>query len=327
MSWLFHLSEQAASGEAGLILEMADYALTRGMHCGHVNHIGRYRKHCVGSLGKALADAVEGAGETGGTDSIVAAAEAMKTAGVPLSVAGSPDWTDNGGAILGRAADNFNGPAVSVLATLGADLGIPFSARGVPHEVALGSGSNLDKGLALLQHFIGGLEVAGKLSSYDSWNDVSNVGSGAVTGAPLQIMSAIGLQSNVSAQLAMLDEMHALFYEQGARCPSGSGRFCGVPTEDASASDVSGVGAVLTITARAHSGFHSEVAGSTVLASLAGDGWTLAVDASASPEEAVLSRVRAQELGDGDAIFTLTLTSAAGADSRFVRVSAGLGCG
>ena len=325
MSWLFHLSEQASSSDAGLILEMADYALTRGMHCGHVSHIGRYRKHCVGSLGKALADAVESAGETGGTGPIVAAAEAMIAAGVPLSVAGNPDWSDNGGVILGRAADNFNGPAVSVLVTLGADLGIPFSARGVPHEAALGSGSNLAKGLPLLRHFIGGLEVAGKLSSYDSWNAVSDVGSvAALNGTPLQIMSGVGLQTNAPGLLAMLDEMHALFYEQGARCPSGSGRFCGVPTEDASASDVSGTGSVLTITSRAHSGFASGVAGASVLASLGGSGWTLTIAAGTLPEEAVLSRVRGQELGDGDAIFTLTLTSAAGAASRFVRVSAEL---
>ena len=308
-SWLLKLSGDAAPSEASLLLDMADYALTRGMHCGHISNNNRYRTYCAGRLGAALATAVDDARESGGTATILAAGEAMVAAGVPLHVAGDTDW----GRVVGRAAFRRNGPAVSILVTLGADAEVPDGVRGAAHQVARASDNYPESALSLLQYFIGGLEVAGKLSNYGSWSSNSDIGT------PLHILNSYA--SAEEGHREFIREIHSALYEQGSRCSTTTG-YCGVPTEDVGAEDVSGTGAVLTITARVYSGFESGAAGATVLASLGGSGWTLAVDASAEPDEAVLSRTRAQELGDMDAIFTLTLTSAAGADSRYVRVSA-----
>ena len=308
-SWLLKLSGDAAPSEASLLLDMADYALTRGMHCGHISNNNRYRTYCAGRLGAALATAVDDARESGGTATILAAGEAMVAAGVPLHVAGDTDW----GRVVGRAAFRRNGPAVSILVTLGADAEVPDGVRGAAHQVARASDNYPESALSLLQYFIGGLEVAGKLSNYGSWSSNSDIGT------PLHILNSYA--SAEEGHREFIREIHSALYEQGSRCSTTTG-YCGVPTEDVGAEDVSGTGAVLTITARVYSGFESGAAGATVLASLGGSGWTLAVDAGAEPDEAVLSRARAQELGDMDAIFTLTLTSAAGADSRYVRVSA-----
>ena len=197
-----------------LLQEMADYALTRGMHCGHIskaNASSRYGKYCAGTLGAAMAAVVNASGGAM-TVSIVAAAVSLTEAGFPLLAAGDPVW----GGIVERAAFNGNAAAVSILVTFGGDAEVPAGVRGVPHQAARTSQWNPAGALNVLRHFIGGLSVAGKLSSYGSWSRNSDLG------APLEMMNTYSTSQNETHQ-AQYAEMHSLLYEQGFALRFGHG--------------------------------------------------------------------------------------------------------
>ena len=310
---LLGFSEDREPPESDPILqEMADYALTRGMHCGHIGKnepAKRYGKYCAGTLGAAMAAAVN-AGGSGGTVSIVAAAISLTEAGVSLLVAGDPTW----GGIVQRAAFNGNAAAVSILITFGADAEVPDDVRGAPHQAARTSAWNPTGALNVLRHLIGGLSVAGKLSAYGSWNKSSDLG------RPLEIMNDYSSLTDEASQ-RRYDEMHSLFYDYGSRCPAAGGGYCQVPAQTITLTART-TGTVAAVS-RAPLGFRSLPA--TVLASLSVNGWSATVHSDVSPHRFVVSRTRVQpvEGGDAAAVFTLTMTSAAtsDADSRYVMIS------
>ena len=314
---LLELSEINEPAESDPILqEMADYALTRGMHCGHIskaNESARYGKYCAGTLGAAMA-AVVNASDGAMTASIVAAAVSLTEAGFPLLAAGDPVW----GGIVERAAFKGNAAAVSILVTFGGDAEVPAGVRGVPHQAARTSQWNPEGALNVLRHFIGGLSVAGKLSSYGSWSRNSDLG------APLEIMNAYSTRTDAEA-LGYYAEMHSLLYEQGSRCDSDTAKYCEIPADDFVKSDIDSAGAVFTMTARANAGFHSPPVPESVRDNLERNGWTYLLNAGAAPAELTLFRIYAPTNADEPVLsLTITLTSSAGAAVRHLRALATL---
>ena len=299
-----------------LLQEMADYALTRGMHCGHIskaNASARYGKYCAGTLGAAMAAVVNASGGAM-TASIVAAAVSLTEAGFPLLAAGDPVW----GGIVERAAFNGNAAAVSILVTFGGDAEVPAGVRGVPHQAARTSQWNPAGALNVLRHFIGGLSVAGKLSSYGSWSRNSDLG------APLEMMNTYSTSTNETHQ-AQYAEMHSLLYEQGSRCDSDTAKYCAIPADDFVKSDIDSAGAVFTMTARANAGFHSPPVPESVRDNLERNGWTYLLNAGAAPAELTLFRIYAPTNADEPVLsLTITLTSSAGAAVRHLRALATL---
>ena len=316
--FLLGLSEDREPAESDpLLQEMADYALTRGMHCGHIskaNASARYGKYCAGTRGAAMAAVVQASGGAG-TVSIVAAAVSLTDAGFPLLAAGDPTW----GGIVERAAFNGNAAAVSILITFGGDAEVPDQVRGVPHQAARSSQWNPAGALNVLRHFIGGLSVAGKLSSYGSWSRNSDLG------APLEIMNAYSTSTNETHQ-AQYAEMHSLLYEQGSRCDSDATKYCAIPTDNYfGASEIGSAGAVFTMTARANAGFHSPPVPESVRDNLERNGWTYLLNAGAAPAELTLFRIYAPTNADEPVLsLTITLTSSAGTAVRHLRALATL---
>ena len=299
-----------------ILLEMADYALTRGMHCGHhrkEDEAKRYAKYCVGTLGAALAAMIDGIDANTPADAIRTAAQTLADAGVALLVAGDPAWGGSG--VVERAAIRWNGPAVSVLITFGGDAETQGTqVRTVPHWVARNSDNNPAAQLEILRHFIGGLSVAGKLSGYGSWNREAQG-----VGRPLQTLNRYA--NSDDAHREDLLEIHSLMYERGSRCPAAGAGYCQVPAQTITLTART-TGPVLAVS-RAPLGFRSLPA--TVLASLSANGWAATVHSDVSPHRFVVSRTRVQPAGGGDAaaVFALTMTNAAAtsADSRIVMIS------
>ena len=233
------------------MLLMANYYLARGGFCvGDINY--RYRPPCVGSFGITLKDYANQTGGSPPDDDVRVAAQAAVDAGIPPDVLG----VNGGGELVGLAAHRNNAGVVSILITFGFD---PSGRGGTSgrvdwtalHHAAIEAEDNAPGGLSLLRHFIGGLQGAALLESFSDWNPDSN------QGRPLDI-----LQSGASANTLNLDaklEMHSLLYELGATCASDTDDYCGVPAEDLSASEVSGLGGVFTITARMFSDFAGDI--------------------------------------------------------------------
>ena len=315
---LLGFSEDNEPPESDPILrEMADYALTRGMHCGHhkkEDEAKRYAKYCVGTLGAALAAMIDGIDANTPAAAIRTAAQTLADAGVALLVAGDPAWGGSG--VVERAAIRWNGPAVSVLITFGGDAETQGTqVRTVPHWVARNSASDPSAQLEILRHFIGGLEASGKLSGYGSWNREAQG-----VGRPLQTLNQfLTVAAHREAHKEDLLEIHSLMYERGSRCPAPGGGYCQVPAQTITLTART-TGTVAAVS-RAPLGFRPLL--STVLSSLSVNGWSATVMADVSPPEFVVSRARVQPVrgGDAAAVFTLTMTSAAGADSRFVALS------
>ena len=304
-----------------ILLQMADYMLGRGMHCGHeTTNAARYAKYCVGKLGKALADLVntdDGVTLYSGEE-VRGAAQAMVDAGISLAVAGVPDR----GHLVGVAAFTGQGHALSVLLTFGMDPdGRAVANRNALAHVGRAAGNssrNPIRALRVLQSFVGGLEAAGKLTgagAYDGWN-ATNIGFSSTR--PLDNFQ--NYASNNEGFDAEKDAAHELFYENGARCASpGTKKYCQIPTQEITKS-TRGVGPVLVL-ALARLGFRS--LSSSVSTNLTMNGWTVTVDTGTSPHQFILSRYRAHETGDAAAIFTVTMTSGhtANPDARVVAVS------
>ena len=315
---LLGFSEDNEPPESDPILrEMADYALTRGMHCGHhkkEDEAKRYAKYCVGTLGAALAAMIDGIDANTPAAAIRTAAQTLADAGVALLVAGDPAWGGSG--VVERAAIRWNGPAVSVLITFGGDAETQGTqVRTVPHWVARNSASDPSAQLEILRHFIGGLEASGKLSGYGSWNREAQG-----VGRPLQTLNQfLTVAAHREAHKEDLLEIHSLMYERGSRCPAPGAGYCQVPAQTITLTART-TGTVAAVS-RAPLGFRPLL--STVLSSLSVNGWSATVMADVSPPEFVVSRARVQPVrgGDAAAAFTLTMTSAAGADSRFVALS------
>ena len=294
------------------LLAMADYALSRGAHCGHKSGKAVYARYCIGGLGADLFDAI--------TESVVDitavgdAARAMADRGISITIAGGVYDSAVTANVLGIAMHRLEGEAVSVLAALGAD---PNSrgggGRGAPHIAAAAVDSAPQGALGLLRGFIGGLSAAGKLGSFNGWNErISDE-------SPLDLLQQTATLS--ADGLAEKREAHSLLYEFGARCGgANTGDYCAIPADNfALPREVEGAGAFLTLTARAFSNFQSPPIVAAVSSSLTENGWGHALNTGAEPDELVLSRTRIALSPEAPAVFTVTLTSVAGA-SREMRV-------
>ena len=298
------------AAERTVLLETADYFLARGVSCaGLSGAAARYADFCVGGKGLTLVSLITRAAGNSPSDAAVrAAARAVVDAGIPLEAAG--DKTN--GHLIPVAAFNQHASAVSILLTFGMD---PEGSRGndaAPHVVALQSGEHPAAMLSVLRAYIGGLSVAGRLASFD-WNLRS------ISDTPLDLLDDVS--AALENEPREKDEIHSLFYEFGSRCQAGSANdFCGVPTDDFALPTVEGAGAFFTLTARALSDFQSPPIAAEVSATLAESGWGVSRNTEAEPDELALSRVRIALSTDLPAVFTVTLTSAAGAASREMRV-------
>ena len=297
------------AAERTVLLETADYFLARGVSCaGLSGAAARYADFCVGGKGLALVSLITRAAGNSPSDAAVrAAARAVVDAGIPLEAAG--DKTN--GHLIPVAAFNQHASAVSILLTFGMD---PEGRRGndaAPHVVALQSGEHPAAMLAVLRAYIGGLSVAGRLASFD-WNLQS------ISDTPLDLLDDVS--AALENEPREKDEIHSLFYELGSRCQAGSvNDFCGIPTDDFALPTVEGAGAFFTLTARAFSDFQSPPIAGAVSATLEANGWGVALNTLAAPNELELNRLRLAALSDAPAVFTVTLASGAGA-SRELRV-------
>ena len=297
------------AAERTVLLETADYFLARGVSCaGLSGAAARYADFCVGGKGLALVSLITRAAGNSPSDAAVrAAARAVVDAGIPLEAAG--DKTS--GHLIPVAAFNQHASAVSILLTFGMD---PEGSRGndaAPHVVALQSGEHPAAMLSVLRAYIGGLSVAGRLASFD-WNLRS------ISDTPLDLLDDVS--AALENEPREKDEIHSLFYELGSRCQAGSvNDFCGIPTDDFALPTVEGAGAFFTLTARAFSGFQSPPIAGAVSATLEANGWGVALNTLAAPNELELNRLRLAALSDSPAVFTVTLASGAGA-SRELRV-------
>ena len=320
---LLLLSEDndGANGTEAERLAMADYALSRGTTC-NPPFIGRtstdrYRKYCIGGLGANLYNAA--AATNADSAAVRAAALAMAGAGIPITIAGgvySPITAN----VLGIAMHRLRQEDVGVLISLGADPNSRAGGYAAPHIAARAAESDPLDALGMLQSgFIGGMLAAGTFSQFTAWNE--SVGGKT----PLDWMQdAVTSQSNP----AFKSGLHVQLYEQGARCTSASGQYCGLPrATNIRTEPAKGTGAVLTVKSRPFSGFRSpQQVASDVLTSLTANGWGVSQQASAlsnnSNPDMLLTRERPGLETDAAAIFTVTLTSAAGTDSQAIFVSA-----
>ena len=316
-SQLLQASESGGHGPVSVLLDMSDYALSRGMNCNAVPLGSRYGKYCVGRLGASLVAVVENQSST--AEDIRAAARAMTEANISVSLAGVAR-TNLTTEIVGVAIEARNAVAISILLTFG---GNPDS-RGVlnrtaPHHAATEAGQSPPRGgetgLNLLRHFIGGLSVAGKFGEYRGWNTTLG------NNTPLDLLQ----QGNQPHHPEATNELGWLLYELGARCNQTNGTYCDLPREEFNPPPFAGHGAALTMTARTFSAFRAPFAPAETIATLAAHGWALTLRAEPEPDEVVLSRARAGLETDAPAVFTVTLASsagvAAGEASREMRVS------
>ena len=240
---------------------------------------------------------------------------AMVEAGISVTIAGGVYGTVTTN-VLGIAMHRLRQDAVGILVSLGAEPNTRVNGLSAPHIAARAIESDPWDALGMLQEgFITGMLAAGSFSSFGGWNEL--VGGKS----PLDTM-----QETVTSQSASAakDGLHSLLYELGARCATASGTYCELPRGSfAREEPAMGVGAVLTVLSRLFSGFHSPPVGSGVSASLTANGWGVELRPSPSYDnpDMVLTRTRPGLETDAAAMFTVTLTSAAG-PSRAVYVSA-----
>ena len=295
-------------------LAMADYALSRGTHCGHKSGAARYAKYCIGGLGAALYNAV--AATNADSAAVRAAALAMADAGIPITIAGgvySPITAN----VLGIAMHRLEERAVSILIVFGADPNSRADGYAAPHIAARAAESAPLNALTMLESgFIAGMLAAGNFSQFAAWNE--SVGGKT----PLD-----WLQDTVTSQSgsAFKDGLHRQLYEQEARCATASGKYCELPRDtNTRETPAMGTGPALTVLSRQFSGFRSPPVASDVLTSLTANGWGVALQPSPSfaNPDMLLTRERPGLETDAAAIFTVTLTSAAGTDSYAIYVSA-----
>ena len=233
-----------------------------------------------------------------------------------------------------HAAFNRHWEAVSVLITLGFDLVARSNGnRTALHNIAYHSDYHARDVWEMARHFVGALYESGRLEEFNNLNGW-NVGDTNFSRRPLDEFRT-WVYTRPSAFLDEKLETQSLLYEHGARCnpaadDADTERYCLVPQADLPVRNAVAKweGGALTVTARRGSGFREPPVDSAVLQSISGDGWAVTLERGPEPDELVLGRSR-RPLGsppvlDSPAVFTLTLTSAAGADSRVVRVSAGL---
>ena len=300
-----------ATGTDATKQEMADYMLTRGMNCGHETTLAsRYHDYCTGTYGRALAELVNQKMSVTlvSEGDVRAAAQAMVDAGITLEAAGVPAL----GHLVAVAAFRGQHHALSVLLTFGMD---PDGEEGGGNTALafVAGGSDAVRGLALLRAFIGGLDGAGRLTgddAYDGWNGSTPLGD--------KFLDDFHIVHASRADSEERDEIHALFYEYGARCATpGTKKYCQIPTET-----ITGTAreeGEVAVVSRAGLGFRA--LSGEVLATLTASGWGTALEAEAVPPRFVVSRSRVFQAGDESAVFTLTMTIAAGVDSRLVLAS------
>ena len=327
-------NDRATAEDKVLIQDMADYMLGQGMHCRTHRTTEKDRHHlrCTGTLGKALADLIDRvSAQSPSAEEVRAAAAAMAAAGIPATLAGF--WSNEPG-LLPHAAFNRHWEAVSVLITLGFDLGARSNGnRTALHNIAYHSDYHARDVWEMARHFVGALYESGRLEEFNNLNGW-NVDDTNFSRRPLDEFRT-WVYTRPSAFLDEKLETQSLLYEHGARCnpaadDADTERYCLVPQADLPVRNAVAKweGGALTVTARRGSGFREPPVDSAVLQSISGDGWAVTLERGPEPDELVLGRSR-RPLGnppvlDSPAVFTLTLTSAAGADSRVVRVSAGL---
>ena len=300
-----------ATGTDATKQEMADYMLTRGMNCGHETTLAsRYHDYCTGTYGRALSELVNQKMSVTlvSEGDVRAAAQAMVDAGITLEAAGVPAL----GHLVAVAAFRGQHHALSVLLTFGMD---PDGEEGGGNTALafVAGGSDAVRGLALLRAFIGGLDGAGRLTgddAYDGWNGSTPLGD--------KFLDDFHIVHASRADSEERDEIHALFYEYGARCATpGTKKYCQIPTET-----ITGTAreeGEVAVVSRAGLGFRA--LSGEVLATLTASGWGTALEAEAVPPRFVVSRSRVFQAGDESAVFTLTMTIAAGVDSRLVLAS------
>ena len=300
-----------ATGTDATKQEMADYMLTRGMNCGHETTLAsRYHDYCTGTYGRALSELVNQKMSVTlvSEGDVRAAAQAMVDAGITLEAAGVPAL----GHLVAVAAFRGQHHALSVLLTFGMD---PDGEEGGGNTALafVAGGSDAVRGLALLRAFIGGLDGAGRLTgddAYDGWNGSTPLGD--------KFLDDFHIVHASRADSEERDETHALFYEYGARCATpGTKKYCQIPTET-----ITGTAreeGEVAVVSRAGLGFRA--LSGEVLATLTASGWGTALEAEAVPPRFVVSRSRVFQAGDESAVFTLTMTIAAGVDSRLVLAS------
>ena len=301
------------SAERAVLLETADYLLARGMSCATLSAVAeRYADFCAGGKGLALVSLItRDAGDSPSDAAVRAAARAMIDAGIPLEAAGDKAR----GHLVPVAAFKRHAGALSVLLTFGMNPLGRKATDAAPHLVATGSDDYPAEMLSVLRAFIGGLSVAGKLESFgvNGWNALSG------SDSPLDLLQRVASQSE--SGLADKREIHSLLYEYGARCAANnSGGYCDIPADNFPLPPVAAAGAFFTLTARALSDFQSPPVAAGVSATLAENGWGISRNTIAEPNELELNRIRLASSTDLAAVFTVTLTSAAGTASREMRV-------
>ena len=301
-------AEAASDDERAVILQMSDYMIRQGAFCqSRLEDARKYHKTCVGTRGAALAATITGP-TVPGDDALRAALRAAAESGVDLDRVGTPSE----GPVLPAAALLRRAHAVSILLTAGFDPGARSQNRAVLHHVGRRADLHAGEMLDVLRHFIGGLHVAGRARSFDGWNDLSGVD------RPLDALARHARTAD-----APVMEIHALMYERGARCaPPAVGEYCGAPVEERFARIGGGdIGWSLTLTARDFGGavFTLPAPDAGKRAELAGFGLTLLANTAASPDEMIASLARPGSRA-GDAIFTVTMMSAAGRPARAFQV-------
>ena len=304
---------EAGGGDArAVILRMSDYMIKRGAFCqSGLEDAHKYHGACVGTRGAALAATITGP-TAPGDDALRAALRAAAESGVDWDRVGTPSE----GSVLPAAAFLRRAHAVSILLTAGFDPGARSQDRAVLHHVGRMADLHAGEMLDVLRHFIGGLHVAGLARSFDGWNDLSGAG------RPLDALSRHARPGARTAGAPVM-EIHSLLHERGARCaPPAGGEYCGVPVEERFARIGGGdIGWSLTLTARDFGGavFTLPAPDAGKLAELADFGLTLLANTAADPDEMVAFLAR-PSLRSGDAVFTVTMMSAAGRPAREFRV-------
>ena len=228
---------------------------------------------------------------------------------------------------LGQAALRGHAKIVSVLLTSGAfpsqavvlpASGTKYGARLMtPAQAAVyAPGTPITRRLTVLRHFIGGMRAA-RISNYD-WNRIVD---SQLSVAPLDLASELAADNPATGEIA------ALIWERGGRCKSASNDFCRRPLElRAVPPPPDGfIGPVATLTARDFAGmvFSLPLPPPTALDKLTHTGWTLAAE-SGPPARLILSRTRPAQIGELDAVFSVTMRGDIQPDARLFLVRATL---
>ena len=308
------------AGEREIILRATDYMLMRGARCRtNIKNALRFHSACAGTLGGALAAMLSGA-RAPGEEEMQNALLAMKSAGIPLDVAGLPER----GHVLPIAAGMGRAAAVSILLAAGADPDEKSDGRNVPHHAAWKSGEDASGMLEVVRGFIGGIGGgaanalgARRAKRFHGWNERDDGGN-----LPLDLLASRADPTDLAAL-----ELRALMYERGARCenPAG-GVLCETPeewrTSDAAVAE-SYAGDVMTIAARnfGDAVFSLTLTDAEEVRLLEDSGWRAELRTDSGGAKLVLSRTRARRPGDLSAQFSAA-ARADGVDARVYKISA-----